>query len=146
MNPGGDTAVKSLLVAAVSVLLAAGGRADAATATASIGVTILGTGGADPAASAVTLSARRPFADDGHGRVAGSFAVGGARRATYSVVVQPEVRAEGASGGIVLKTAEHGARSLPESGRHETALDLRAEGSAAPGRYAGTFPVTVAYN
>ncbi|HVO51439.1 MAG TPA: DUF4402 domain-containing protein [Thermoanaerobaculia bacterium] len=138
--------MKSLLVAAVSVLLAAGGRADAATATASIGVTILGTGGADPAASAVTLSARRPFADDGHGRVAGSFSVAGARRAAYAVVVPSEVRAMGPHGDLVMRPADAGARSLPESGRHETALDLRAEGSAAPGRYAGTFPVTVAYN
>jgi hypothetical protein len=146
VNPGGDTAVKPLLLAAMSVLLAAGGRADAATATASIGVTILGTGGADPAASAVTLSAARPFVDDGRGRVAGSFAVAGARRAAYSVVVPSEVRAESASGGTVIKMAGPGSRLLPESGRHEMALDLRADESAAPGRYAGTFPVTVAYN
>ena len=138
--------MKSLLLAAIAVLLASGGRADAATATASIGVTILGTGGADPVSSAVTLSATRPFVDDGHGRVAGSFAVGGARRATYSVVVPPEVRAEGASGGIVVTTAGAGSRLLPESGRHEMDLDLRAEDNVAPGRYAGTFPVTIAYN
>jgi len=50
MNLSGDTAVKPLLLTTTFALLAAGGRADAATATASIGVTILGTGGADPAA------------------------------------------------------------------------------------------------
>src|SRR5258706_1793814 len=120
------------LAAATLAILAATARIDAATATASIGVTILGTGGSDPAVSAVTLSAAQPFVDDGRGRVAGSFSVAGARRAVYAVVVPSEVRAAGAHGELVVRPAESGARLLPESGRGEMSLGFRPDPSGSP--------------
>jgi hypothetical protein len=140
--------MKPLLAAATFAILAATARTDAATATASIGVTILGTGGSDPAVSAVTLSAAQPFVDDGRGRVAGSFFVAGARRAVYAVVVPAEVRATGTSGELVVRPAEAGARLLPESGRSEMSLGFRPDpsGRPSPGVYTGTVEVTLAYN
>lgn len=138
--------MKDLLLAATLAILAASARVDAATATASIGVTILAPGGSDPTASAVTLTAARPFVGDGHGAVAGSFLVAGARRAAYSVVVPSEVRASDERGEIVVRPAGGGGRLLPESGRGEMSLDFRTDGSPGPGRYAGTFGVTVAYD
>lgn len=140
--------MKKLLLAATFAILAMGTRMDAASATASIGVTILGTGGADPAASAVTLSAAQPFVDDGRGHVAGSFSVAGARRAAYAVVVPSEVRAAGARGELVVRPMEAGARFLPESGRGEMSLGFRPDPSDRPasGAYTGTVAVTLAYN
>jgi hypothetical protein len=140
--------MKLLLLASTLAILAAGTRADAASATASIGVTVLGTGGTDPAASAVTLSAAQPFVDDGRGRVAGSFSVAGARRAAYAVVVPSELRATSAHGELVVRPAETGARFLPESGRGEMSLGFRPDPSdrLATGAYTGTVAITLAYN
>jgi hypothetical protein len=140
--------MKTFLLAVTLAILATNAPVDAASATASIGVTILGTGGADPASSAVTLSAARSFVDDGHGAVAGSFSVAGARRAAYAVVVPSEVRATGARGELVVRPAEMGARFLPESGRGEMSLGFRLDPSDRPaaGSYAGTVAVTLAYN
>jgi hypothetical protein len=84
--------------------------------------------------------------DDGHGRIAGSFAVAGARRAAYAVVVASEVRAAGGHGELVVRPSGARSRLLPENGRHEMSLDFLADENPAPGRYAGTFAVTVAYN
>jgi hypothetical protein len=140
--------MKLILLAAALTILASSARADAASATASIGVTILGTGGSDPSASAVTLSAAQPFIDDGRGRVAGSFSVAGARRAAYAVIVPSEVRAMGARGEFVMMPVEAGARFLPESGRGEMSLGFRPDPSNRPatGAYTGTVAVTLAYN
>lgn len=140
--------MKNLLFASTLVILAASARADAATATASIGVTILGTGGSDPAASAITLAAGQPFVNDGYGRVAGSFSAAGARRAAYAVVVPSEIRATGTRGVLVMRPADAGVRSLPESGRGEMPLGFRTDPSERPayGAFAGTVAVTLAYN
>jgi hypothetical protein len=140
--------MKNLLLAATLAILAVSARVDAASATASIGVTILGTGGADPATSAVTMAAARPFVDDGHGAVAGSFLVAGASRAAYSVVVPSEVKASGTRGEFVVRPAEAGARFLPESGRGEMSLGFRPDPSNGPatGAYLGTVAVTLSYN
>ena len=148
MTSGGDAAMKTYLLAATLAILASSARVNAASATASIGVTILGTGGTDPAASAVTLSAARPFVDDGRGLVTGSFSVGGARSAAYAVVVPAEVRATGARGELVVRPAKAGARFLPESGRGEMSVGFRQDPSDGPlaGAYAGTVAVTLAYD
>jgi hypothetical protein len=140
--------MKKLLLAATLAVLAVSTRMDATSATASIGVTILGTGGADPAASAVTLSAAQPFVDDGRGRVAGSFSVAGGRRAAYAVVVPSEVRTASARGELVVRPTEAGPRFLPESGRGEMSLGFRPDPSdrPTPGAYTGTVAVTLAYN
>jgi len=140
--------MKPTLLAAALALLATGARVDAATATASIGVTILGAGGTNPAASAVTLSAAQPFTNDGRGGVAGSFSVAGARRAAYAVVVPSEVRATSERGELVVRPAEAGARLLPESGRGEMSLAFRPDSADRPaaGTYTGTVAVTLAYN
>ena len=140
--------MKTFLRAATLAILATNAPVDAASATASIGVTILGTGGADPASSAVMLSAARSFVDDGHGAVAGSFSVAGARRAAYAVIVPSEVRAMGARGEFVMMPVEAGARFLPESGRGEMSLGFRPDPSNRPatGAYTGTVAVTLAYN
>lgn len=140
--------MKPTLLAAALALLATGASLDAATATASIGVTILGTGGTDPAASAATLSAAQPFTNDGRGRVAGSFSVAGARRAAYAVVVPSQIHASGTGGDIVVHPSEPGARFLPASGRGEMHLGFEPEAAARPaaGLYTGTVAVTLAYN
>jgi len=148
MTQSGDAAVKTLLLAATLAILAANAPLDAASVTASIGVTVLGPGGTDPAASAVTLAGAQPFVDDGGGRVAGSFSVAGARRAVYAVVLPSEVRATGARGELIVRPAETGARFLPESGRGEMSLVFRPDPSDRPaaGSYAGIVAVTLAYN
>lgn len=140
--------MKKLLLVAILAVLAVSSRMDAASATASIGVTILGTGGADPAASAVTLSAAQPFVDDGRGRVAGTFSVAGGRRAAYAVVVPSEVRTASTRGELVVRPMEAGTRFLPQSGRGEMSLGFRPDPSdrPAPGAYTGTVAVTLAYN
>lgn len=140
--------MKLLLLASTLAILAANAPVDASSATGSIGVTILGTGGTDAAATAVSLSAAQPFADDGRGRVAGSFSVAGARRAVYAVVVPSEVRVTGARGELVVRPTEAGARFLPESGRGEMSLGFRPDPSDRPaaGSYTGTVAVTLAYN
>jgi hypothetical protein len=140
--------LKNLLLALSIVILATSAPLEAATATGSIGVTVLGTGGTDAAASAVTLSVARPFTDDGNGRVAGSFSVAGARRAAYAVVVPSEIRATGARGELVVRPAEIGPRFLPESGRGEMSMSFRPDlsDSRAAGSYIGSVAVTLAYN
>jgi hypothetical protein len=140
--------MKTFLLAATLAILATNAPVDAASATASIGVTILGTGGADPASSAVTLSAARSFVDDGHGAVAGSFSIAGARRAAYAIVVPSEVRATGARGELVVRPVEAGARFLPESGRGEMSLSFRPDASdrRVTGSYTGTVAIALAYN
>jgi hypothetical protein len=140
--------VKNLLLAASLAFLAVSVPVNAASATASIGVTVLGTGGAEPATSAVTMAGAQPFADDGRGRVAGSFSVAGARHAAYAVVLPSEVRATGARGELVVRPAEAGARFLPESGRGEMTVSFRPDPSDRPatGAYTGAVAVTLAYN
>ena len=140
--------MKNLLLSTFLVILAASARVDAATATASIGVTVLGTGGSDPAASAVTLSAGQPFVNDGYGRVAGSFSVAGARHAAYAIVVPSEIVASGARGDLVVRPSDAGARTLPASGRGETQLAFGRDAAARPaaGLYTGIVAITLAYN
>ena len=140
--------MKNLLLAVSLAILVVSAPVDAASATASIGVTVLGTGGVEAATSAVTMAGAQPFADDGRGRVAGSFSVAGASRAAYAVVVPSEVHATGARGELVVRPAEAGARSLPESGRGEMTLSFRPDPSERPatGAYTSAVAVTLAYN
>ena len=140
--------MKNLLLSTFLVILAASARVDAATATATIGVTVLGAGGSDPAASAVTLSAGQPFVNDGYGRVAGSFSVAGARSAAYAVVVPSEIVTSGVHGDLVVRPSDSGSRTLPVSGRAETHLAFGRDAAARPaaGLYTGIVAITLAYN
>jgi spore coat protein U-like protein len=125
--------------------------ASAATATASIGVTILGRADEAVAAGAVSVASLRPIVLGGSAQVTATLRLEGARNAAFSVTVPDVARATGDGLEIVVRPSAPGVGStgrLSPEGSREIEIGARVDpGRApAPGRYSGTFPVTVAYN
>jgi hypothetical protein len=125
--------------------------ASAATATASIGVTILGRADVAVAAGAVSVVGLRPLELGGSRLMAAAAHLEGARNATFSVTVPSEVRAADGGREITIRPFATGAGfpgRLSPDGSTELEIGARVDPGRvpAPGKYLGTFPVTIAYN
>lgn len=131
----------------------------AASATALVSVRILGHADQDVAQGAVTLSKVPSSGFEGievprSGRVVektiSSFRVGGGRNATFAVALPETVAVH--NGGSVLSVG--GFRTSGSSGRlgddgNSTigvGAEVRVPAGQQPGQYAGSFPITIAYN
>lgn len=144
-------ALGARLLLLIPVFLLSSRIASAATATASIGVTILGRADVAVAAGAVSVASLRPLDLGGSRTVAAIVRLEGARNAAYSVTLPDVVRATGNGFDITVRPSTPGAGSagrLSPEGSREIEIEGRvaAGGVPAAGRYAGTFPVTIAYN
>jgi len=141
----------SLLLLLLPALLLSSRIASAATATASIGVTILGRADVAVAAGAVSVVGLRPLELGGPSSTAATARLEGARNATFNVTVPNEVRVTERGREISVRPFAPWAGSpgrLSPDGSMELEIGARVDpGRApAPGQYTGTFPVTIAYN
>lgn len=135
--------------------------ATAATATALVSATVLGPAGDETANGAVTLSriaeTVSPVELPGSGRsqspTLARFRVGGGSNATFAVSLPDTLVVSGrgtqsGSGFQVNNFRAAGAGRLGSDGTSTIAIaaDVRVPAGQAPGAYAGSFPVTIAYN
>jgi hypothetical protein len=130
----------------------------AASATALVSATVLGPAGESTASGAVTLSrvgvATAPLEISRPSRRSstfGSFRVGGGSSATFAVAL-PEravVRSTASElevSGLAAAGTRGGVLSSDGSSLVSVGGEVRVTASQAPGRYEGSFPVTIAYN
>ncbi len=151
------TSHTALIFAAFGVLFCAASAATAATATALVSATVLGPAGEETASGAVTLSRisgeavtvdlSQPGGSDSP--TLARFRVGGGLNSTFAVAL-PEtavVRGHGTELEVTGFRAA-GERRLGSNGSSTIAVgaDLRIPAGQLSGSYAGSFPVTIAYN
>ncbi len=126
------------------------GSLRAASAIASIGVTILGPADVEVASGAVAVSGLAPLDLTAGKEQTATVRLGGAHAAAFAVTVPEEVTVRGVHGDVTVRPyVPSGERRLSSNGSAELRIGGRIDGdasSASPGLYEGTFPVTIAYN
>ncbi len=149
-------------LAAASLVFSAASVATAGTATAIVSATVLGPAGEETASGAVTLSriagsvseVELPRAGRSESPVLARFRVGGGSNATFAVSLPASVLVHGRGSELDVRKLEvsgfsaAGAGRLDSDGRSTISIggDVRVPVGQVPGNYAGSFPVTIAYN
>ncbi|MEO8431437.1 MAG: DUF4402 domain-containing protein [Acidobacteriota bacterium] len=150
------------LLLAVAGLFSAAPVAKGATASAVVSATVLGPAGEETASGAVTLSRiagrtsdiELPSAGGHTSPVLARFRVGGGSNATFAVSLPETVVLRGRGSELDGRNLEisgfraAGAGRLDSAGKTTISIgaDVRVPAGLVRGDYAGSFPVTIAYD